>query len=78
MWVPLEYDTPFGKLRKIHFRKRPDVGWMWQCPVCKTWSALVDAQVEGRVSIDCAADGNCTFCERYDFRPVLRAAGAEI
>jgi hypothetical protein len=51
---------------------------MWQCPVCKTWSALVDAQVEGRVSIDCAADGNCTFCETYDFRPALRAAGAEI
>jgi hypothetical protein len=39
---------------------------------------LVDAQVEGRVSINCAADGNCTYYEKHDFRPALRAAGAEI
>ena len=76
--MALEYDTPLGKFRKLEPRKRPDVGWMWQCPVCKVWGTLVDAQVEGRVSVNCAADGNCTYHETHDFRPALRAAGAKI
>ena len=72
-----EYATPLGRVRKIERRNRPDVGWMWECPVCGLWGSLTDAQIEGRVSINCAADGRCTYHETHDFRPALRAAGAE-
>lgn len=76
--MSLEYDTPLGKLRKVERRNRSDVGWMWECPQCKVWGGLVDAQLEGCVSINCAADGRCSYHETHDFRPALRAAGASV
>lgn len=66
-----DIETPFGTLRQVERRNRPDVGWMWNCPQCKVWGGLSDAQFEGRVSINCAADGRCSFHETHDFRPYI-------
>ena len=49
--------------------------WIWECPCCKEWGGLSDAQWEGKQSVDHAKDNPyCTYHETHEFGQQLVAA----
>ena len=49
--------------------------WVWECPTCKEWFKLSNAQWEGRMSIEHAREGYTDSChEKHNYSHALVAA----
>jgi hypothetical protein len=64
--------TDFGRFNLV--RRDGESVWLFECPGCGTWASLDDDQMNGRVSVDHAADG-CTggYHETHNYAAALQA-----
>ncbi len=54
--------TKFGRFRHVSLGDRR-TAWLWECPTCKQWGGLSDAQQAGTVSVAC----DCGYHETHAF-----------
>lgn len=73
-------ETPVGRFRAVTLDSQHTDdwnGWLWECPGCRTWGHLDEAQWNGNISVNCAdTPPGCKgkYHETHDFGSALRAA----
>ena len=66
-------DTELGRWRLVS-NGTGEKNWLWECPKCKSWAGMNDAQMEGKVSVVCSGPGGhggCDYHETHKFGALL-------